>query len=112
MTCLSDFLAATSYKLTPSVYAACEITIYSSKSDFNISYSGLMHIVVQSGKHDSTTAYSNGRDCGKLLTLKESDAVAKKEGHTKPIVITFFDGGPDKNPRFPKTLEVAIDHFK
>ena len=24
----------------------------------------------------------------------------------------FSDGGPDENPRFPKTLDVAVQHFK
>ena len=24
----------------------------------------------------------------------------------------LFDGGPDENPRFPKTLDVAIQHFQ
>ena len=26
--------------------------------------------------------------------------------------MTFSDGGPDENPRFPKTLDVAVQHFK
>ena len=68
-----DFLVATSHKLTPSVYAACEITKSSSKSDFNITYSGPMHIVIRGGKHDSSTAYTHGRDFDKLLTLDEFD---------------------------------------
>ena len=51
-----DFVVATLQKLTPSVYAACEITKCSSKSDFSISYSGPMHIVIRSSKHDSSTA--------------------------------------------------------
>ena len=38
--------------------------------------------------------------------------VTKKDGEVKPIVLTFVDGGPDENPRFPKTLDVAIDHFR
>ena len=40
-----------SHKLTPSIYAACEITKSSRKSDFNISYSGPMHTVIRSCKH-------------------------------------------------------------
>ena len=66
-----NFVVATLHKLTPSVYAACEITKCSSKSDFSKSYSGPMHIVIQSGKHDSSTAYIHGRDFDKLLTLDE-----------------------------------------
>ena len=107
-----EFVVATLYKLTPSVYVACEITKCSSKRDFNISYSGPMRIVIRSGKHDSSTAYTHGRDFDKLLTLGEFETVAIKDGQVKPIVISFVDGGPDENPRFPKTLDVVIDHFK
>ena len=71
-----------------------------------------MRIVIRSGKHDSSTAYTHGRDFDKLLTLGEFETVAKKGGQVKPIVISFVDGGPDENPRFPKTLDVVIDHFK
>ena len=73
-----DFVVATSHKLTPSVYAAFEIMKSSSKSDFNISYGGPMHIVIRSGKYDSSTVYTHGRDgrdFGKLLTLHEFDTV-------------------------------------
>ena len=27
-------------------------------------------------------------------------------------LLCFSDGGPDENPRFPKTLDVAVQHFK
>jgi hypothetical protein len=107
-----DFVVAPSHKLTPSVYAACEIKKSSSKSDYHISYSGPMHIAIRSGKHDSSTAYSHGRDFDQLMTLEEFSGIAKKDGHVKPIVIAFVDGGPDENPRFPKTMDVAIDHFR
>ena len=40
------FVAATPHKLNPCVYAACEITKSSSKSDFNILYSGQMHMML------------------------------------------------------------------
>ena len=70
-----------------------------------------MHIVIRSGKHDSSTAYTHGRDFDKLLTLAQFDTVTKKDPQVKPIVISFV-GGPDENPRFPKTLGFAVDHFK
>ena len=79
-----DFVFATSHKLTPSVYTACKITKSSSKSDFNISYSGPMHIVIRSGELDSSTAYTHGRDFDKLLTLDEFDTITKKDGQVKP----------------------------
>ena len=28
------------------------------------------------------------------------------------VLAFFFEGGPDENPRVPKTLEVAKRHFK
>ena len=40
------FVAATLHKLNPSVFAACEITKSSSKSDFNTLYSGPMHMML------------------------------------------------------------------
>ena len=58
-----------------------------------------MHIVIRSSKHDSSTTYTLGRDFDKLLTLKEFDTVAKKDGQKE---------GPDANPRFSKTLDVPI----
>ena len=70
-----------------------------------------MHIVIRSGKHDSSTAYTHGRDFDKLLTLAQFDTVTKKDPQVKPIVISFV-GGPDENPCFPKTLGFAVDHFK
>ena len=75
-----------------SAYAACEITKSSSKSDFNIQYNGPMHIVIRSGKHDSSTAYTHGRDFDKLLTLDESDTVTKNDGQVKLTVISLVDG--------------------
>ena len=71
-----------------------------------------MHIVIQSVEHHSSTAYTHGRDFDKLLTLDEFETVAKKDGQVKPVVISFVGGGPDENPRFPKTLGVTMDHFK
>ena len=48
-----------------------------------------------------------------LLTLKEFEKVARDEsGQVKPIVIVTVDGGPDENPRFPKTLVASIRKFK
>ena len=40
-----DFAVATSHNLTASVYASCEVTKCSYKSDLNISYSRPMYIV-------------------------------------------------------------------
>ena len=55
---------------------------------------------------------ADGRDFDKLLTLDEFETVAKKDSQVKRIVISFVDGESDENARFPKTLDVATDHFK
>ena len=44
--------------------------------------------------------------------MKEFQQLVKIDDMTKPIAIISFDGGPDKNLRFPKTLGVSIQHFK
>ena len=46
------------------------------------------------------------------MRLKEFNKVVKHENAVKPIGMFFCNGDPDKNPRFPKTLDVAIQHFK
>ena len=104
-----DFVKATKHKLTPSVYAACEIKPPSSRADPEITYSGP---TIRSGKHDSSTAYKHGRDFDHLLGLQQFHEIVKFENAVKPIGMIFCDGGPDENPRLPKTLDVAIQHFK
>ena len=34
------------------------------------------------------------------------------DNNTKPLVIVTTDGGPDENPRYPKIISRAIEHFK
>ena len=106
------FVKATKHDLTPSVYAACEINPPSSRTDPEITYSCPTYIAIRSGKHDSSTAYIHVGDFDHLLGLSEFDKVVKHENAVKPIGTFFCDGGPDENPRFPKTLDVAIQHFK
>ena len=68
-----EFVKATKHKSTPSVYAACEIKPPSSRADPEITYSGPTYIALKSGKHESSTAYTYGRDFDHLLGLKEFD---------------------------------------
>ena len=107
-----DFVKATKHILTPSVYSACEIRTTSSKVAPEISYLGPTYIAIRSGKHDSSTAYSHGRDFDHVVKLEEFQSIVKNEGEVKPVAMIFSDGGPDENPRFPKTLDVAAQHFK
>ena len=57
-------------------------------------------------------AYTHGRDFDHLLELQQFHEIVKFENAVKLIGIIFCDGGPDENPRFSKTLNVAIQHFK
>ena len=107
-----DFVKATKHKLTPSVYAGCEIRSTSAHGHPEISYSGPTYIAIRSGKHDSSTAYSHGKDFDHVMEMDEFKEILKVDDVAKPIAIILCDGGPDENPRFPKTLDVAIQHFK
>ena len=80
--------------------------------DPKITYSGPTFVAIRSGKHNSSTLCTHGRDFDHLLELNELDEVVKQENTVKPIGMYFCDGGPDKNSGFPKILDVAIQHFK
>ena len=44
--------------------------------------------------------------------MVEFGKVVKHENAVKHIGIFFCGGSPDETPRFPKTLDVAKEHFK
>jgi len=72
-----------------------------------------MYIAIRSAKHDGSTSFTHGRDIDHLLELQSFAGVANYNGDVvKPIFMALVDGGPDENPRFPKTLAVAIDSFR
>ncbi|CAF2644129.1 unnamed protein product [Rotaria sp. Silwood2] len=103
-----DWTVAPRHQLTPSVYAACLLS-----EDGDLGYSGPTYIAVRSAKHDQSNADSHAVDFDRLVNLKEFEKVARDEtGQVKPIVIVTVDGGPDENPRFPKTLVASIKKFK
>ncbi|CAF4807130.1 unnamed protein product [Rotaria sp. Silwood1] len=103
-----DWTVAPRHQLTPSVYAACLLS-----EDGDLGYSGPTYIAVRSAKHDQSNADSHATDFDRLVNLKEFEKVARDEsGQVKPIVIVTVDGGPDENPRFPKTLVASIKKFK
>jgi hypothetical protein len=91
-----------------SVYAACLLS-----EDGDLGYSGPTYIAIRSAKHDLSCADSHAIDFDRLATLKEFEKVARDDsGQVKPLVIITVDGGPDENPRFPKTLVANIRKFK
>ena len=94
-----DFVKGAGHKLIPSVNAICEIT-----DDNTVSHKGPMFIKVRSGKHDGSSAKSHHQDFESILDSNPA--------YQKPILVMSVDGGPDENPRFPKTLAYAISKFK
>ena len=79
----------------------------------DVGYSGPTYIAIRSAKHDRSDANSHTNDFDRLIGLKEFEKSARDyTGQVKPIVIITVDGGPDENPRFPKTLIAAIRKFR
>ncbi|UJR25996.1 hypothetical protein I4U23_007343 [Adineta vaga] len=103
-----DWTVAPRHQLTPSVYAGCMMT-----ENNDVGYSGPTYIAIRSAKHDRSDANSHTCDFDRLVGLKEFEKTARDyTGQVKPIVIITVDGGPDENPRFPKTLVAAIRKFR
>jgi hypothetical protein len=103
-----DWIVAPRHQLIPSVYAGCLLS-----NDGDLGYCGPTYIAIRSAKHDLSSADSHATDFDRLVSLKEFENVARDEtGQVKPIVIVTVDGGPDENPRFPKTLAANIRKFK
>ncbi|CAF1029781.1 unnamed protein product [Adineta ricciae] len=103
-----DWTVAPRHQLTPSVYAACLLS-----SDGTLSHCGPTYIAIRSAKHDLSSAESHAADFDRLVGLKEFENIARdKNNQVKPIVVFTVDGGPDENPRFPKTLVACIKKFK
>ena len=69
------------------------------RGDPEITYSRSTYVAIRSGKHDTSTTYTHGRDFDRLL-----EQVVKHKNAVKSISMFFCDGGPDENPRFPKYL--------
>ena len=47
----------------------------------------------------------------RIRSLDIFDGSFKNNGEVKPIMIITVDRGPDKNPRYTKTIECVIDYF-
>jgi hypothetical protein len=79
----------------------------------DVGYSGPTYIAIRSAKHDRSDANSHATDFDRIVGLKEFEKSARDyTGQVKPVVIITVDGGPDENPRFPKTLMAAIKKFR
>ncbi|ESO12940.1 hypothetical protein HELRODRAFT_159530 [Helobdella robusta] len=108
-----DWVIGDRHKLIPSVYAGLVISENGYGAKEAVTYSGPTLISIRSGKHSSSNAMSHARDFERLMKLPEFDTITKTmDQNAKPIFIFFVDGGPDKNPRYPHTIQSAIRQFK
>lgn len=105
------FAVGERHKLIPSVNALC--TISPNKFSGALTYSGPTYIAIRSMKHDTTNAFTHGRDVQKILEMEEfREHMVDDNGDVKPIFIISTDGGTDEAPRYPNTLAVAVKRFK
>ncbi|GBN51737.1 hypothetical protein AVEN_166708-1 [Araneus ventricosus] len=77
-----------------------------------VGYSGPTYVAIRSGKHTTSTASSHGLDFERLLELPEFDKITKFDNAVKLVVVFVVDGGPDENPRYQKTIQVGVHHFR
>jgi hypothetical protein len=78
------------------VYGACLI------NEERVSYSGPTFAAIRSGKHDHSSALGHAKDFDTIVQLPEFEKAALMDGN----------GGPDENPRYPKTIQAATILFK
>lgn len=79
----------------------------------SVESSGPTYVAVRSAKHSSSTAYAHAVDFDRITQLPTFAPVLRTSSkEIKPVFITTVDGGPDENPRYTKTIDVAIHHFK
>ncbi|CAG8810312.1 21012_t:CDS:2, partial [Cetraspora pellucida] len=82
-----DWIIAKRHKLILLVYAILDVQESRYRHTNVVTYLDLIFIRVCSSKHDSSITYSHA--CSLLLT----------------------NSGPDKNPRYKKTVQMMIEHF-
>ncbi|CAG8550095.1 7005_t:CDS:2 [Dentiscutata heterogama] len=106
-----DWVVAERHKLIPSVYAVLDVQEGKYGQAEAVTYSGPTFIRIRSGKHDSSTAYSHGKDFDDLMVEEKLNNFTTTDGQPKPVVVMISDGGPDENPRYRKTVQMMVDHF-
>lgn len=100
-----DFPAASGLKLTPSVYAQCNVNSFD-----GVSYNGPTFIKVRSAKHTQSCAANHFSD---LMEMMETfSSTTKTDGQVKPIAIFCVDNGPSVSPKSIKVLREAMQYFK
>ena len=108
-----DWVVADRHKLIPSVCAGIVINPNNAGNPDAVSYSGPTYVAIRSGKHCSSTAETHAEDLERVMELDIFKPLVKTgDGKIKPVMIITTDGGPDENPRFPRVISCAIQHFK
>ncbi|KAG5672151.1 hypothetical protein PVAND_002304 [Polypedilum vanderplanki] len=71
------------------------------------------HDWIVAEKHKLTPwSYSHAKDFNRIYELEDfEEFLYTKNSLPKPVLILLVDGGPDENPRYQKTIEIAIHHF-
>ncbi|CAG8801521.1 14101_t:CDS:2, partial [Dentiscutata erythropus] len=94
-----DWVVTERHKLIPSGQAKA------------VTYSGSIFIRIRSGKHDSSTAYSHGKDFDDLINEEKLHNYTTTNEQPKPVVVLISDSGSDENPRYRKTIQMMIKYF-
>ncbi|CAG8655556.1 17462_t:CDS:2, partial [Dentiscutata erythropus] len=76
-----------------------------------VTYSDPTFIRICSSKHDSSTAYSHGKDFDDLMVEEKLHNFTMMDSQPKPVVVMISDGGSDKNPCYRKTVQMIVNHF-
>lgn len=108
-----DWVKAERHKLIPSVYAGIGINEKGLGNLEAITSSGPTAIRIRSGKHSTSNASSHAADIEHVLNDSSFTPLCRTPtGSIKPIMIISSDGGADENPRYPKVIFHAVNHFK
>ncbi|CAG8795550.1 18813_t:CDS:2, partial [Dentiscutata erythropus] len=99
------------HKLIPSVYAVLDIQEGKYRQAEAITYSGPTFIRICSGKHDSSTAYSHGKDFDNLMVEEKLHNFTTTDSQPKPVVVMINDSGPDENSHYRKTVQMIVNQF-
>ena len=64
-----------------------------------------MYCGIGSAKHSGSSAYHHLQDMKRIRSLDIFNKnFSNDAGESKPVMIVTVDGGPDKNPRYTKTI--------
>ncbi|CAG8701212.1 5480_t:CDS:2, partial [Dentiscutata heterogama] len=71
-----------------------------------VTYSGPTFIRIRSSKHDSSTAYSHGKDFDNLIVEEKLHNFTITDGQSKPIIVIISNSGPNKNLCYRKIVQM------